>query len=407
MRFPRNIPRRLVDSREQIRFAQEMSDDIYEMPAADRQRVRRKLKTWYEKAARELPWRLTQNPYRIWISEIMLQQTTVAAVIPYYERFFEAFPNLESLAKADEQQVLRQWEGLGYYSRARNIWKAARQIWEQSGGRFPSTVSELEKLAGIGRYTAGAIVSFAFNRKAPILEANTLRLYSRLLGYDGDPRSAEGQRILWQFAEDILPRTDPGKMNQALMDLGARICQPGVPDCPACPLRRECRAFAAGRQSEIPLRPERVALTDVTEASIAVRQGEGYLLRRRSEGERWAGLWDFPRFELAEEESILAPEPAGRNGRLLECRLPSPARLRLEEHIRVQTGIEAEVGTLLTKIRHGVTRFRIQLLCFHGKYLSGRPRDHQSIRWVPAGEFASYPLSTTGRKFADLLKEAE
>jgi A/G-specific adenine glycosylase len=199
------------------------------MPPAVRQRLRRKLKTWYAGSARDLPWRATQDAYRIWISEIMLQQTTVAAVVPYYERFFEAFPTLETLANAEERQVLKLWEGLGYYSRARNLWKAARQLWEHSEGQFPSTVSELQELPGIGRYTAGAIVSFAFNRKAPILEANTVRLYSRLIGYESDPRSAEGQRILWRFAEQILPQCDPGRTNQALMELGARICAPSEP----------------------------------------------------------------------------------------------------------------------------------------------------------------------------------
>ncbi len=384
-----------------------MTDDFDnehdEFPPDRRQRFRRKLKTWYGESARKLPWRETRDPYRIWISEIMLQQTTVAAVVPYYERFFEAYPDLQSLADAEEHQVLRLWEGLGYYSRARNIWKAARRLALEREGEFPAAVSELQELPGIGRYTAGAIASFAFDAKAPILEANTLRLYSRLLGYAGDPRSAAGQRLLWKFAEDILPRASPGRFNQALMELGARVCTPKDPDCSACPVSRECRAHAEGTQALIPRPAERVPLTDVTEASIAVRRKESYLLRRRSEGERWAGLWDFPRFELSQEEVIHSSAPKQKTGRLLEQKLHQAARIRLQDQIKDLTGIESEIGELLAEIRHGVTRYRIHLLCFQGRFRKGAPQDEQRVRWVSVRDFADYPLSTTGRKFATLL----
>ncbi|MCA9070830.1 MAG: A/G-specific adenine glycosylase, partial [Planctomycetaceae bacterium] len=352
-----------IDRFPPIRFAQVMENEEYQLAPAVRQRVRRKLKTWYDGAARELPWRATHDPYRIWISEIMLQQTTVAAVIPYYERFFQAFPHLEDLAQAEEQQVLKLWEGLGYYSRARNILKTARLLWREYEGQFPTDVSGLQELPGIGRYTAGAIVSFAFDRKAPILEANTLRLYSRLVGYPGNPRSADGQRILWNFAEDILSSHSPGQTNQALMELGSRICTPKEPNCPTCPLNRECRAFAEGTQHEIPHRPERIALTDVIEISIAVEKDGAYLLRRRQPGERWAGLWDFPRFELAETEVNFTDPLAAGNGRLVNPSLASDASARLQSLICELTGIQAETGSFLTEFRHGVTRSRIHLLC--------------------------------------------
>lgn len=384
-----------------------MENEEYQLAPAVRQRLRRKLKTWYDGAARELPWRATHDPYRIWISEIMLQQTTVAAVIPYYERFFQQFPHLESLAHAEEEQVLKLWEGLGYYSRARNILKAARVLWEEYQGEFPTAVDELQELPGIGRYTAGAIVSFAFDRKAPILEANTLRLYSRLLGYPGNPRSAEGQRILWNFAEEVLSAQSPGRTNQALMELGSRICTPKEPDCPNCPINRECRAFAEGTQHEIPHRPERVALTDVIEISIAVEKEGAYLLRRRQPGERWAGLWDFPRFELTEKEVNFADPRAAGNGRLLNPSLIPAAETRLQNQIRDLTGIQAEMDGFLTEFRHGVTRFRIHLLCFRGSYIAGQLEERHEVRWVPPSEFADYPLSTTARKLADVLVHAE
>lgn len=384
-----------------------MENEEYQLAPSVRQRLRRKLKTWYEEAARELPWRETHDPYRIWISEIMLQQTTVAAVIPYYERFFKAFPKLEDLAHAEERQVLKLWEGLGYYSRARNILKAARVLWEEQEGQFPTDVSRLQELPGIGRYTAGAIVSFAFDRKAPIVEANTLRLYSRLIGYPGNPRSADGQRVLWNFAEEILTSHSPGRTNQALMELGSRICTPKEPDCKICPVQRECRAFTDGTQNEIPHRQERVVLTDVIEISIAVEKEGHYLLRKRQAGERWAGLWDFPRFELSDTDVNFADPQAAGNGRLLNPTLVPESANRIQNQIRELTGIRAETGSFLTEFHHGVTRFRIHLLCFKGSYTAGQLDESQEARWVPASEFADYPLSTTARKFADVLVRKE
>ena len=400
-------PACFVDRRRPIRFAPGMTSGNDEKTPAVRQRLRRKLIAWYEKAARELPWRESRDPYRIWISEIMLQQTTVAAVVPYFERFLKQFPDLESLANAQEAEVLKLWEGLGYYSRARNIWKAARKLWEESGGSFPKQASELQKLPGIGRYTAGAIASFAFDQRAPILEANTQRLYSRLLGYAGDPRSADGQRALWRFAEEILPRSSPGRLNQALMELGSQVCTPAEPNCPACPIKTECKAHAEGSQNEIPRLAKRVPLTDVTEAYFAVARNGGFLLRKRTESERWAGLWDFPRFELADEEVEFSASSKQANGRLLETRLVPAARKRLENGLFDLTGVRAELDSLVSVIRHGVTRYRIRLLCFRGEYLSGRPNDRAGVRWIPKAQLSEYPLSTTGRKFADLLVRGE
>src|SRR5690606_10067608 len=186
---------------------------------------------------RELPWNDQRDAYRVWVSEIMLQQTTVTAVKPYYERFLARFPDVQALAAASEDEVLRLWEGLGYYSRGRNLRKAAQAIVADHAGRLPADAVELARLPGIGRYTAGAIASFAYGLPEPIVEANTLRLYCRLMGYEGDPRSTAGQRQLWSFAEKILPRKSPGEFNQALMDLGATLCMPVNPNCEACPVQ--------------------------------------------------------------------------------------------------------------------------------------------------------------------------
>lgn len=361
------------------------------LTSADLPKLRRALRRWHSRHGRQLPWRSVGDPYRVWISEIMLQQTTVAAVVPYYERFLARFPDITALAAADEEQVLRLWEGLGYYSRARNIHKAARRIAGELNGRFPEDVEALTALPGIGRYTAGAIASFAFDRPAPIVEANTLRLYCRLLGYDGDPRSGGGQRLLWSFAEQIVPRKNPGEFNQALMDLGASVCTPVAPQCPTCPLRTHCRAFAQGRVDEIPRAAARAAVTEVVEASVAVRRGDAYLLRRRGESERWAGLWDFLRFEVPES----APGDEQLPPRLLHS---------LVDAVRQLCGLEVTLPQPKSVFRHAVTRYRITLHCLEAHQQRGRlHRNGQPLEWVRPAEFARYPLSVTARRFAELL----
>lgn len=361
-----------------------MQNDAGAQADFDAARFRRALTAWYRRHARPLPWRNTSDPYRIWISEIMLQQTTVVAVVPYFERFLERFPTLAALAAAKEEEVLRLWEGLGYYSRARNIHRTARRIIGELDGVFPCDVDGLRDLPGIGRYTAGAIASFAFQRAAPILEANTLRLYSRLLGFRGDPRSAAGQRLLWDFAARIVPRQDPGSFNQALMELGATLCTPDEPACPSCPVRTACAAFANGSQHEIPVRAVRVAPTAVTEVAIAIQRGSKYLLLKRPAGERWAGLWDFVRFAWTADGSI--------------------STARLANAVRTQTGLSVAIGDAVTQIRHSVTRFRITLHCYKAEWAAGELSDsNREFRWVTPGRFSRFPLSMTGRKFSRLL----
>jgi len=369
-------------------------------------RFRRHVRNWYDKNARDLPWRDTADPYRIWISEIMLQQTTVATVMPYFERFLQRFPTLETLSSADEDDVLRAWEGLGYYSRARNIHKTSKQVVEELDGRFPETVEELSALPGIGRYTAGAIVSFAFDRAAPIVEANTQRLYSRLLALRGDVRKSAAQQVLWEFAEQILPRKSPGNFNQALMELGATVCKPADPSCETCPLCSCCRTFAEGAQAEIPERMQRPVITRLTEATLGVRKGDRYLLRRRGAYERWARLWDFPRFSVEDQ----APPKGVSRSRSRSLKKDDDwggTKRQLEENLFQQTGIVAEVGTRLTELNHSVTRYQIRLLCFLASHRSGEIDETEETCWVKASDFGEYPLSVTGRKFAKLLKKLE
>ena len=359
--------------------------------------VRKRLLAWYADHARDLPWRRDADPYRVWVSEVMLQQTTVAAVIPYHARFLAAFPTVEALAAAPEAAVLRHWEGLGYYSRARNLHAAAKAVVARGG--WPETVEGLRELPGVGRYTAGAVASFAFGQKAPIVEANTLRLYARLLAFDGDPRSTAGQRVLWAFAERLADCDDPATLNQAVMELGGTVCTAKEPACGDCPVSAWCAAFQSGRQHEIPPPKVRPKVTDVTEATVAVRRADGrVLVRKRYEGERWAGMWDFPRFELPAALTRDVP-PVGRQRSLLAAD-DAPLRAWLADAVRDQTGVRCDVGEPVTEIRHGVTRFRIRLLCFAATRTGGRLKAGADLRWATAADLATLPLSKTGRRFA-------
>jgi A/G-specific adenine glycosylase len=351
--------------------------------AAEKRSLRRRLLAWYRVHARDLPWRHTDDPYLVWISEVMLQQTQVATVVEYFARFVAAFPNVRGLAAANEQQIFRLWEGLGYYRRASQLHAAAKQIVAQYDGLFPDQVDQLLNLPGIGRYTAGAIASIAFNRRAPILEANTIRLIARLVGYRDDPRRASGQRILWQVAETILPHRNVGQFNQALMEVGSLICTPTEPNCPQCPLSPLCEANRFGMQRQIPLANSRQRYTELREAAVVLCRNGRVLMRQCMKGERWAGLWDFPRFPL---------EAVG----------PLFAREEVMAKVAAQTGIECELPSLLKTLRHGVTRYRISLDCYAAAYVSGNARSPNGapLRWIPLSKLADLPLSTTGRKIA-------
>jgi A/G-specific adenine glycosylase len=344
-----------------------------------RRSLRRAVLTWYDQHARDLPWRRSRDPYRVWISEIMLQQTQVETVRPYFERFVARFPSVIALAAADEADVLRMWEGLGYYRRARQVHQAARQIVQQHEGRFPKQAEQVRGLPGIGRYTAGAVLSIAFDQRQPILEGNTLRLYSRLLGYLDDPRRSAGQQKLWEFAEAILPHHRVGRFNQAMMELGSQICKPRQPACALCPLARLCPTRAHGWQARIPAESKKARYESIAETAVIVQRRGRVLLRRCGPGERWEGLWDFPRF--ARESSV---------GQLVD----------IAEQVERQTGVRVRLGSQLAQLKHTVTRFRITLTCFEASYRAGRPLDGENCRWVSADELTRYPLSVTGRKLS-------
>ncbi len=348
---------------------------------------RARLMRWFHGSARELPWRENCDPYRVWLSEIMLQQTQVATVKGYFERFTGELPTIAALAAAEEATVLRLWEGLGYYRRARQLHAAARKIVAEHGGEFPRSAEEVRRLPGIGRYTAGAILSIAFDQRQPIVEANTIRLYSRLLGYRGDPRDSAGQRRLWEFAEQVLPRQGSGAMNQALMELGALVCTPRNPLCDSCPVNSLCAARRLGLQAEIPPPARKPNFEQLVEAAVLLRRRGRLLVRRCEPGERWAGLWDFPRCDATDAAAAATHKM-------------DPVAGRLADSLQERYGLTVDVGPRLGTLKHGVTRYRITLHYYEGRLVNTRFKEKDGIRWVTPAELAELPLSSTGRKLA-------
>lgn len=261
---------------------------------------------WYDANKRELPWRKDKDPYKIWVSEIMLQQTRVEAVKPYFAKWIERFPTIQSLASASEDEVLQYWQGLGYYSRARNLLAGAREVTEKYEAKMPETRAETENIKGIGEYTAGAILSIAYDKKEAAIDGNVLRVFSRLFCLDGDVMKPAVKKEITKLVEGELPPGRTGDFNQALMDLGARVCIPKEPRCPECPLTSRCLAYREGRQKELPVRSKGKPPLPVRIAAGMLAAEEQYLLRKRPAKGTLAGLWEFPSTEVDAGENAAA-----------------------------------------------------------------------------------------------------
>ncbi len=261
-----------------------------------------RLLAWYAQQGRELPWRQTRDPYRIWLSEIMLQQTTVAAVIGYYQRFVASFPTVEHLAAAPQAAVIDLWAGLGYYARARNLHAAAKLVVEEFAGQFPHEPEILQQLPGVGRSTAGAIAALAFDRRAPILDGNVRRILCRLFALQEPPRTSRAEKQLWQWAELLTPAEQVHDYTQAIMDLGATVCLPRKPLCDACPLHDLCQARRLGLEQQLPLKQPRKPVPTRSEAALLVEKEGRYLVRRRPSSGLLGGLWEFPTIGVLDGE---------------------------------------------------------------------------------------------------------
>ena len=346
--------------------------------------IRRSLLKWFREEARDLPWRKTRDPYRIWLSEIMLQQTRVDQGLPYYERFLEALPTIEALATASQDQVLKLWEGLGYYTRARNLHKAARIVHEQYGGALPRSAELLQLLPGVGRYTAGAIASIAFGERAPVLDGNVKRVLSRLLNIDACIDDTAVEKELWAAAALLVPQRAPGDFNQGMMELGARICTPKAPRCAECPLHRYCAARAAGVQEQRPVRKPKKRVPHHEVVVAAIYEDGRYLLGKRPSEGLLGGLWEFPGGKLEKGESH-----AGALRR--EC---------LEE-----LGVQVRVGDLVSTVKHAYTHFKVTLNVYRCTIESGeaRPKTHTELRWTRPAEFGALAFPKANHKFLDLL----
>jgi A/G-specific adenine glycosylase len=353
---------------------------------------------WFDRNQRDLPWRKQKTPYRVWVSEIMLQQTQVKTVVNYYQRFMARFPTVEALAAADQAEVLKLWEGLGYYRRARQLHEAAITIVTDYGSEFPADFAQVVRLPGIGRYTAGAILSIALDQRLPVLEGNTIRLYSRLIAMRDDPRLPGNQKKLWQFAESILPRKRTGDFNQALMELGSEICKPQLPLCSHCPLRGLCAAFAKGLEQQIPSAGKKLNYESITEALVLIKRKNKFLVRQCAASERWSGLFDFPRFPL---------HLACGKGPLKKS-IGQDAGIELAGQIRKETGLEVELNQLGWERKHAVTRYRIRLLCFESTKVVGQIlTSGKNWKWQTLNELTELPMSVTGRELVNSILKHE
>ena len=317
----------------------------------------------------------------------MLQQTQVATVIDYYLRFMKQFPTVKKLAAADQSEVLKLWEGLGYYRRARQLHAAAYEVVEKHDGVFPETFDEVLRLPGIGRYTAGAILSISHDQRLPILEGNTIRLYARLLGMKSDPRTTANQKVLWEFAGTILPRLRCGDFNQSLMEVGNQICKPKEPLCDQCPIVALCPTFVQGWQDIIPAKGKKVIYEDLREAIIlvcrTVRRQRQWLIRVCGPNERWTGLWDFPRYKYDDESELKT----------------------LADQLKLKTGLAANLESFGRPIKHAVTKYRIELHCFEAVNVSGRLKKQSTeTQWATLAQLKDLPMSVTGRKIVGRLK---
>ena len=339
---------------------------------------------WYHTHRRDLPWRKTHDPYKILVSEIMLQQTQVQTVIPYYHRWIKTFPTFRSLAAAPLNKVLKNWEGLGYYSRARNLQALSKTVITQHSGRLPDADDELKALPGIGRYTAGAVLSIAFQKRAPLVDGNVARVFSRYFGIRQDIALAKTQERLWQLAGKLVPRRNPGDYNQALMELGATLCAPRAPDCLHCPLKRNCMALRLGLQEKLPVRKRRKITPHFhIGAGVIWHRGKILISQRPLKG-LLGGMWEFPGGKQERGESL---------------------RQTVRREIQEELGIDVAVGRKIVEVDHAYSHFKITLHAYQCLYQSGRPQtlEVKAWKWVKPEALKKFAFPAANRPVIRIL----
>ena len=346
--------------------------------------IRRALLAWFRKNAQALPWRMNRNPYRVWVSEVMLQQTRVETVIPYYQHWLAEFPTPQSLAEAEEDHVLKSWEGLGYYNRARNLQAAARIVMERYQGSLPADLKALQDLPGIGRYTAGAILSIAFNQPAPILDGNLRRVFTRVFNISTPIQTSGTEKELWEIAEDLLPESDPGDFNQALMELGALVCLPKKPLCARCPLADDCQAKMIGLQESLPQRKEKAPLPHLQVTAAVILRGGQVLIAKRPPGGLLGGLWEFPGGKQEENETL---------------------QETLAREIMEELNLDVKIGAQLGSYQHAYTHYKVTLHAFFCQLSTENLHlnYHTEFSWESLEELQNYPMGKIDRLIADQL----
>ena len=347
-----------------------------------------RLLDWFEKHQRSLPWRDDSRPYYVWLSEVMLQQTQVDTVIPYFERFVRAFPDIETLAAADQQAVLKLWEGLGYYSRARSLHKTAGVLVAQHGGELPEDTKALSRLPGFGPYTTAAVGSIAFGHPVPAVDGNVLRVFCRFWGIDTDIRHPQLRKELQARLTPFIGAATPSAFNQAMMEVGALVCRPRAPRCEACPLRGNCVAFHTGRTAELPVKGTRKPVPHYQIVVGVVWKGRTFLLARRRQNQMLGGLWVFPGGKLKHDDT------------------PTET---LHREIRAETGLWVDVGHPYCRVEHGYTHFTITLTAYRCEWLSGEPWALASdeVRWVDLTDIGAYPLPKVNHKVLGAVRDYE
>ena len=350
------------------------------------QQCRDSLLMWFARAARSLPWRENRDPYRIWISEIMLQQTQVQQVLPYYERFLARFPDVSALASAPLDAVLKAWEGMGYYARARHLHRSAQEIMTKYGGRFPDEIKAVSGLPGIGTYTAAAILSIAYGRPEVVVDGNVARVITRLMAIAEEAKSTAGRRKIMAAAAQFFDPARPGDFNEAMMELGAMVCTPKVPACPACPLAACCRAREEGHPENYPVKSlARVKPHHQIAAALIWHQGD-LLITRRLEKGLLGGLWEFPGGKQQEGETLEQ----------------TAVRETAEE-----VGVEIEAVAKFMSVKHAYTPFSITLHVFHCLYIKGEPvcRMCSDWRWVRPEQLKTFAFPRANTKIIEALLE--